>query len=66
MLQQGAGLTYFDKYPVQITTTYGLLVRLERSGVIADADEVFASIRGLGASLVPSPHPKARRAENSD
>jgi hypothetical protein len=57
MLRQGAGMTYFDKYPVQLTITYGLLVRLERSGVIADADEVFASIRGLSAPLVPSPHP---------
>jgi hypothetical protein len=57
MLRQGAGMTYFDKYPVQLTTTYGLLVRLERSGLIPDADEVFASIRGLSAPLVPSPHP---------
>jgi hypothetical protein len=57
MLRQGAGMTYFDKYPVHLITTYGLLVGLERRGLIPDADAVFAGIRGFGAPLVPSQTP---------
>lgn len=57
MLRQGAGMTYFDQYPVHLTTTYGVLVGLERQHIIEDADEVFASIRGLAAPLVPSEIP---------
>lgn len=59
MLRQGAGMTYFDKYPVHMITTYGLLVGLERRGFIPDADAVFARIRGLDAPLVPG-QPAAR------
>lgn len=59
MLRQGAGMTYFDKYPVHLITTYGLLVGLERRGFVPDADKVFARIRGLDASLVPG-QPAAR------
>jgi hypothetical protein len=59
MLRQGAGITYFDKYPVHLITTYGLLVGLERRGLISDADAVFARIRGLDAPLVPG-QPAAR------
>ena len=54
MLRQGAGMTYFDKYPVHLITTYGLLVGLERRGIIPDADAIFARIRGLDAPLVPT------------
>lgn len=55
MLRQGAGITFFDKYPVHLITTYGLLVGLERRGIIPDADDLFARIRGLHAPLVPGP-----------
>lgn len=64
MLRQGAGMTYFDRYPVHLTTTYGVLVGLERRHIIEDADAVFASIRGLVAPLVPSeipPRPNVRQ-----
>jgi len=56
MLRQ-VGMTFFDKYPVQLTTTYAFLVELERRGAIPDADEIFANVRGLSAPLVPSPYP---------
>jgi hypothetical protein len=64
MLRQGAGMTYFDRYPVHTATTYALLVCLERANIIEDADEVFAAIRGLAAPLVPSdipPRPNVRK-----
>lgn len=64
MLRQGAGMTFFDKYPVHLATTYGLLVGLERRGIIPDADDVFARIRGIDAPLVPSeipPRPGVRK-----
>jgi hypothetical protein len=60
MLRQAAGMTFFDQYPVHQITTYGLLVGLERRGIIPDADELFARIRGLDAPLVPDgPPPRA-------
>jgi hypothetical protein len=64
MLRQGAGMTYFDRYPVHLATTYGVLVGLERRHIIEDADAIFASIRGLTAPLVPSeipPRPNVRK-----
>lgn len=60
MLRQGAGITFFDIYPVHLITTYGLLVGLERRGIIADADDLFARIRGLHAPLVPGPEARPR------
>lgn len=63
MLRQ-VGISFFDKYPVHMMTTYGWLVALERRGVIPDADAVFAEIRGLAAPLVPTeipPRPGVRK-----
>lgn len=56
MLRQ-VGISFFDKYPVHLMTTFAWLVALERRGVIPDADAVFADIRGLGASSTPSDSP---------
>ncbi|MCK9908187.1 hypothetical protein MXD81_03535 [Microbacteriaceae bacterium K1510] len=60
MLRQ-VGMTFFDKYPVHLITTYGLLVGLERLGIIPDADDLFARIRGLDAPLVPEARPGVRK-----
>lgn len=56
MLRQ-VGISFFDKYPVHMMTTYGWLVALERRHVIPDADAMFAEIRGLAAPLVPAEIP---------
>jgi len=56
MLRQ-VGVTFFDKYPVHMMTTFAWLIALERRNVIPDADAVFADIRGLSAPLVPRDAP---------
>jgi len=66
MLRQGAGMTYFDKYPVHLVTTYGLLVGLERRDIIPDADEFLVRIRGFDAPLVPRPEARPRKAQGNE
>jgi len=46
-MQQKAGMTYFDHYPVRLTSIYGFLVALERRGKITNADQVFSQMRGV-------------------
>lgn len=63
MLRQ-VGVSFFDKYPVHMMTTFGWLVALERRGIIPDADALFADIRGLSAPLAPReapPRPGVRK-----
>lgn len=59
MLRQ-VGVTFFDKYPVHMMTTFAWLVALERRSILPDADAVFADIRGLSAPLVPRNAPRVQ------
>lgn len=61
---------FYGRHPVHSVTTLGFLVGLERSGLIADADAVFAAMRaggreGVKGVILDRPHRPARDAADT-
>ena len=61
---------FYGRYPVHSVTTLGFLVGLERSGLIADADDVFRAMRangreGVKAVSIDRPHRGERDGEDT-
>lgn len=59
---------FYGRHPVHSVTTYGFLVGLERSGIIAAADEIFQAMRtngreGIKAVIIDRAH-RAERGGN--
>lgn len=56
---------FYGRQTVHSVTTLGLLVRLERDGIVASADEIFATMRsngreGVKAIILDRPHRASR------
>ena len=62
--------SFYGRHPVHSVTTLGFLVGLERSGIIANADAVFAAMRtngreGVKSIVIDRPHRAARDAQDT-
>jgi hypothetical protein len=62
--------SFYGQHPVHSVTTLGFLVGLERSGIIPDADGVFAAMRsngreGVKAIIIDRPHRAMRDGKDT-